>query len=86
MVAAYDGTDNAPACVNIATKNINDLNLQDKVKAFLFEAVNLNEWLKKYDLVITTWFTAGNFYPDNFPFETYQIATGGLGLSRKKKI
>lgn len=65
-ISFYDGTDNAPACVNIAQKNIKGLNIQDKVSVYLFEAVNLNKWTKKYDLVITTWFTAGNFYPDNF--------------------
>ncbi|MBC7888281.1 MAG: hypothetical protein H7Z13_10340 [Ferruginibacter sp.] len=85
-VAVYDGTDNARACVNIATKNITDLNIQDKVTAYFFEAVNLNDWQKKYDLVITTWFTAGNFYPDNFSFETYKTASGRLDLSRNEKF
>ena len=66
MIASYDGTDNALACVDISTKNIADLKIQDKVTAFFFEATNLHNWKKKYDMIITTWFTAGNFYPDNF--------------------
>lgn len=86
MVARYDGTDNAQACVDISTKNIADLNIKDKVTAYFFEAVNLNQWQKKYDLVITTWFTAGNFYPDNFSFEAYQTATERLDLSRNEKF
>ena len=86
MVASYDGTDNAQACVDISTKNIADLNIQDKVTAYFFEAVHLDQWQKKYDMVITTWFTAGNFYPDNFSFETYQTATERLDLSRNEKF
>ncbi len=86
MVALYDGTDNAQSCVDISTNNIADLNIQDKVNAYLFEAVKLNEWPKKYDMVITTWFTAGNFYPDNFSFETYQSSGERLDLSSNKKF
>lgn len=86
MVGSYDGTDNAQACVDISTKNIAAYNIQDKVSAFFFEATDLNNWHKKYDLVITTWFTAGNFYPDNFSFENYKNATERLDLSVNKKF
>jgi Methyltransferase domain len=86
MVASYDGTDNAEACVAISTENITALNIQDKVKAYHFEATDLDKWEKKYDLVITTWFTAGNFYPDNFPFETYAGSGQRLNLSKNKKF
>lgn len=86
MVASYDGTDNAEACVAISTENIAALNIQDKVKAYLFEATDLDKWEKKYDLVITTWFTAGNFYPDDFPFETYGISGERLELSKNEKF
>ena len=54
MVALYDGMDNAQACVDISTKNIDDLNIADKVNVYFFEAANLNEWPKKYDTVIST--------------------------------
>jgi SAM-dependent methyltransferase len=86
MVASYDGTDNAEACVAISTENIAALNIQNKVKAYHFEATDLDKWEKKYDLVITTWFTAGNFYPDDFPFETYSGSDKRLDLSKNKKF
>jgi SAM-dependent methyltransferase len=86
MVASYDGTDNAEACVAISTENIALLNIQDKVKAYHFEATDLHKWEKKYDLVITTWFTAGNFYPDDFSFETYAGSGLRLDLSKNKKF
>ena len=85
-IAVYDGTDNAAACVEISNKNIADLNVQNKVTAHLFEATNLSNWQKKYDLVITTWFTAGNFYPDNFSFETYKTSGQKLDLTKNEKF
>ncbi|MFM9910648.1 MAG: hypothetical protein ACKVOW_14945, partial [Chitinophagaceae bacterium] len=51
-----------------------------------FEAMNLYEWNKKYDLVITTWFTAGNFYPSNFSFEKYAASVERLDLSSNEKF
>jgi hypothetical protein len=86
MIAWYDGTDNAQACVDIAAKAIADLNIAGKVNAYFFDAVKLDEWPKKYDLVITTWFTAGNFYPDDFSFDTYQSSGKRLDLSTNKKF
>jgi hypothetical protein len=86
MVASYDGTDNAKACVDISNKNITDLNIQHKVSAYHFEAANLDKWDKKYDLIITTWFTAGNFYPESFPFETYKGSGQRINLSRNEKF
>jgi SAM-dependent methyltransferase len=91
MVALYDGTDNAMPCINISNQVIKELGIQDKVKAIFFDALNLNEWArpvakKKYDLIITTWFTAGNFYPEGFPFETYKESGIKLDLSENKKF
>ena len=86
MVACYDGTDNAQACVDISTKNIADLHIQDKVTAYFFEATDLHLWEKKYDMVITTWFTAGNFYPDDFSFDSYKGSGKKLDLSSNKKF
>ncbi len=86
VVGEYDGTDNAMACVDISNKNIAELHIQDKVTAHFFEATNLNKWQKKYDLVITTWFTAGNFYPDNFSFENYKNSGQRLDLSKNEKF
>lgn len=86
MIELYDGTDNAQACVDIAAKNIADLNIGSKVKAHFFEAGNLQTWPNKYDLIMTTWFTAGNFYPDDFLFATYQTSNTKLDLSVNKKF
>lgn len=86
MIGIYDGTDNAQTCVNIANKIISDLGIQDKANAIFYEATNLNKWKKKYDLIITTWFTAGNFYPDNFPFDTYKEGNKTMDLSKNEKF
>ena len=86
MVAQYDGTDNAQACVDISNKNIADYHIENKANAFLFEATDLNNMQKKYDLVICTWFTPGNFYPNNFSFETYKSEGQILDLSKNEKF
>jgi hypothetical protein len=86
MVASYDGTDNAQACVDISNKNIADYRIENKVNAFLFEATDLSKMQKKYDLVICTWFTPGNFYPNNFSFETYKNAGEILDLTKNEKF
>ncbi len=85
-VAFYDGTDNAMACVNISNTEIEKLNISDKVAAHYFDATNLDKWNKQYDMVITTWFTAGNFYPDGFPFDSYKDSGKKLDLSTNKKF
>ncbi len=82
MVASYIGTDNAQACVDISNKNIADYKIENKVNAFLIDATDLGRLQTKYDLVICTWFTPGNFYPDNFSFETYNGKESALDLSK----
>ncbi len=86
MVGEYDGTDNAMACVEISNNNIAALNIGNKVSAHFFEATNLSNWQKKHDLVITTWFTAGNFYPDDFSFENYKNSGQRLNLLKNEKF
>lgn len=85
-VAFYDGTDNAMACVEISNEEINRLGIGNKTAAHFFDAANLGSWEKKYDMVITTWFTAGNFYPDDFPFDSYQESGKRLDLTTNKKF
>ncbi len=85
-VKYYDGTDNAQACIDISQKEIQRLNISDKVSAYFIEASHLDEWTKKYDLVITTWFTAGNFYPEGFPFNTYKSSGKKLDLTSNPKF
>jgi hypothetical protein len=86
MVASYDGTDNAEACVQLSRQTANALKINDKVSVFLEDAINLDKWHKKYDLIIITWFTAGNFYPNTFNFETYNSTSKRFDLSRNEKF
>ena len=85
-VAFYDGTDNAMACVGISNTEIKKLNIGDKVAAHYFDAANLDKWNKKYDMVISTWFTAGNFYPDDFSFDNYKDSGKKLNLATNEKF
>jgi hypothetical protein len=85
-VAFYDGTDNAMACVDISNNVIKQMGIEDKVTAFFLDAKDLDKWNKKYDMVITTWFTAGNFYPDDFPFNSYKDSGKRLDLTTNKKF
>ena len=85
-VAFYDGTDNAMACVDISNTEIKKLNIGDKVAAHYFDAANLDKWNKKYDMVISTWFTAGNFYPDDFSFDNYKNSGKKLNLATNEKF
>lgn len=85
-VALYDGTDNAMACVEISNEEIRRLKISDKVFVYFLDATELHKWEKKYDMVITTWFTAGNFYPEDFPFQTYKESGKRLDLSKNEKF
>jgi len=85
-VAHYDGTDNAMACIELSNHEIDRLDIGDKVFAIFLDAAGLNKWDKKYDMVITTWFTAGNFYPDDFPFDIYQDSGKRLDLTTNTKF
>lgn len=86
MVASYDGTDNAEACVLLSRQTAKELKIDDKVTVYHEDAINLDKWNKKYDLIIITWFTAGNFFPTSFNFETYSTSDKTLDLSRNKKF
>lgn len=82
-IERYDGIDVAQNCIEISMKVIKDLKIDDKVSVKLLDAVNLEELNKKYDLIISTWFTAGNFYPFNFPFDNF---SPGYDMSRNDKF
>jgi hypothetical protein len=85
-VALYDGTDNAMACVEISNTVVKELGIENKVTAYFADAAELHTWPKKYDMVITTWFTAGNFHPDDFSFETYKDTGKRLDLNANSKF
>jgi SAM-dependent methyltransferase len=79
----YDGIDVAQNCIDISTKVIKDLGIGNKLNIKLLDATNLKDLKKKYDLIISTWFTAGNFYPSNFPFNNF---SPGYNMSRNDKF
>ena len=85
-VSSYDGTDNAMACIHLAANEIKSLGIGDKTSVHFFDAADLDKWPKQYDLVISTWFTAGNFYPDGFSFEEYNNTSERLDLSVNTKF
>jgi SAM-dependent methyltransferase len=82
----YDGTDNAATCIEISNAEIEKLKINDKVAVHYFEASNLDKWNKTYDMIITTWFTAGNFYPDDFPFDNYKDSGNRFDLNTNEKF
>ncbi|MFE3869147.1 hypothetical protein ACFX5E_13840 [Flavobacterium sp. LS2P90] len=86
MIKLYDGIDNAEICVNLARNTANELNIEDRVTVYFLDAVKLNQLQKQYDLIIITWFTAGNFYSENFPFENYNLLSEKIDLSKNKKF
>src|SRR5262249_25148652 len=63
-----------------------DLNIGNKVSVNFLQADEINSLSKRYDLVITTWFTPGNFFPDDFPFEDYTPSRKRLDLSKNEKF
>ncbi len=71
LVGQYDGIDNVKRCVDLSNRVISEMGLGDKVDVTLLDAVNLDRLGKKYGMIIYTWFTAGNFYPADFPFDRY---------------
>lgn len=86
MIGCYDGIDNAWPCINLSRKVIDDLNIGAKVSVQFLQADEIGALNRTYDLVITTWFTPGNFFPDNFPFESYNPAHQRLDLSKNEKF
>lgn len=79
-IDSYDGIDNAESCIQLSNKTVQDFQLTHKVKIIRLEASRLFSLNKKYDLIITTWFTGGNFFDPSFPFHNYE-ATLPLDLN-----
>lgn len=86
MIESYEGTDNAKACIKLSQATAKELHIEDKLKVHLLDAIQLDQLNKKYDLIICTWFTPGNFYPENFPFDTYKDSCTRLDLSMNEKF
>jgi len=71
LVDAYHGIDIADNCVSASRTLIADLGIQNAFVGKL-DACDLSRLKNQsYDLVICTWFTAGNLYPDSFNFENF---------------
>src|SRR5450432_421191 len=85
-IALYHGIDNAEPCLAISNKLIKTLDISDKVSVSFLEAHQLNTLTAKYDMAITTWFTPGNFCPEDFPFETYKESGKCLDLTVNKSF
>ena len=79
-IETYTGIDNNDNCLAIAKQNINEWNLADKVSVIRLEAKDILCLQKKYDIIMTTWFTPGNFYPADFDFNSYDPAQERLSL------
>lgn len=72
MIEHYKGIDVAQNCINISAKVIKDLKVEEKASVQLLDAVKLNTLKEKYDLIISTWFSVGNFYPFDFDFKKFK--------------
>ncbi|MEK9154294.1 MAG: class I SAM-dependent methyltransferase, partial [Patescibacteria group bacterium] len=83
-IERYDGIDIAKSCVDLSKKVIEGLNnVGGKASVRLFDATKLNTLKEKYDLIISTWFTAGNFYPFDYDFQEIKH---GYNLSANEKF
>ena len=79
----YKGIDVAQNSVDLSLKLVSELAIGKKVAVQLLDAVELDSLTEKYDLIISTWFTAGNFYPFNFSFENFK---SGYDMSTNDKF
>ena len=80
----YHGIDAAQNCINISNKIIKDLKIEKKASVQLLDAVKLKDLNQKYDLIISTWFTVGNFYPFDFDFKNFK--SGEFDMSTNDKF
>jgi len=75
-IAKYVGIDISKYCITQSRRIVSTKRIANKVQVIQFDAVNLNtssaDFLKKnkYDLVICTYFTAGDFKPYEIKLET----------------
>lgn len=69
---AYDGIDVAENCVHLSEELIKELWVSENTSVKRLNALNLDEMSKKYDLIISTWFTAWNFYPSDYNIWEYR--------------
>jgi cysteine synthase/SAM-dependent methyltransferase len=70
LIAQYDGIDNSEIMLKKAKLTIESCKLGSKVRVFNLDARDLLQLKGSYDLILCTYFTAGDFIPDDFSFET----------------
>lgn len=85
MIGSYHGIDNSAESLEEGRKLIVQEHLDNKVTTELLDATELDKSDKKYDLVVITWFTLGNFYPEGFDFDGYPNS-GRLDLTEHSKL
>lgn len=71
-ISKYHGIDIAQNCIDSSSQLINTLWVSDKVSVQRLDAVHISQVANTYDLIISTRFTVGNFYPFDFSIETFQ--------------
>jgi SAM-dependent methyltransferase len=76
----YAGIDNNDNCIALARENMAAWQLEQKVSILKLAAKDIDKLQKKYDLIMTTWFTPGNFYPEDFDFAAYNPEKKRLAL------
>ncbi len=79
-INSYTGIDNNDNCLALAQENIKAWHLEEKVFIIKLEAKEIASLKKKYDIIMTTWFTPGNFYPEGFNFAAYNPLNKRLSL------
>lgn len=84
MIEAYHGIDNAEACLTLSKKVADELNISQKTHLHFLQADDLSTLNRKFDIIMTTWFTAGNFYPADFNFSSY--IPGSLDLQKNDRF
>lgn len=87
MINTYYGIDNSVNALQKGKQIIAEENIGNKVVTQFLDACNLEQLKREFDLIIMTWFTAGNFYPDGFDFKNYPNGDEGrLDLSKNEKL
>ncbi len=71
-IARYDGVEHSASLVQKAQQHVREQGLEGKVSIISLDANDLQTIKDRYDFVICTYFTAGNFVPESFSFATDQ--------------
>lgn len=85
-VEQYYGIDNSNTCIKACNDFIVKNNVSRTIQVKLLDATAISQLKQNFDLIICTWFTAGNFYPSNFSFEDYKKAGIKLNLEQNEKF